>query len=466
MRVRKYNRGGEIDSLLNYIKNTNKPVPAQSDATRVAAPAPPVNTTDRDIFEVNRMFERMTALEGEQKESGLPPDMYTGRVQTDLGAAAMTPIGDIADIAGGVTNFAEAKGVAQKALAAGETGAAMALVLAPFNLSQLKRAIGGLRSSGNTVAADYLDAITRSGSSFRDDVQMAQDMGLDVNDVEDVAEELAFLADEIEYRNNMESHPDADNARDLADALESNAIGVEALDIDNIPKKIGSFEANLIENDRVTWRDAQGNSVHLTVDPSYNPTTKRDQNVYSIDAFGFRGENAPSPSRVFVEAITNVPVGSTMYSSSMSVDSYPLFLKFLSGRRGRTPKAVVDTDFPINYSSLNNLGGKAQSDRLEAGGKDSFFGLTKDQIDRISEPSGSKEDFVDIKAAVDKKLSEAGLPESKIHKQERTYSPDYYELHVPYPHITRTAEGFKYGGFLRIKKKKDKNKKFNIKRFK
>lgn len=469
MRVRKYNKGGEIDSLLNYIKNTNKPVPAQSDATRVAAPAPPVNTTDRDVFEVNRMFERMTALEGEQKKSGLPPDMYTGRVQTDLGAAAMTPIGDIADIAGGVTNFAEAKGVAQKALAAGEIGAAMALVLAPVNLDMLKQATKGLRREGKELTANYLETIADRGGNVFEDVRTADEMGLGADDVQDVIDELGFLADDIEYRNNLSDHPDSDNVRDLIDRFETKLYGptetVNMQDL-NLKQEIGSYKAVVNRDDFVKWADDKGNVVSLGLEESFNPATKRTENVFSIDAIAYMGGDTSSPSRVFVEAINAVPVGSTVFSSSMSADSYPIFLKFLSGRRGRTPKAEVNTEFPIVYGSLNSLGGKAQQGKLTSGGVDSFFGLTDKEISMIGNETRDKDSLLKIKEAVDKKLKEAGLPESKI--SERAYSgvENWYSLQVPYPHVTRTAEGFKYGGFLRIKKKKDKNKKFNIKRFK
>mgnify|MGYP006999510819 CR=1 FL=1 len=147
---------------------------------------------------------------------------------------------------------------------------------------------------------------------------------------------------------------------------------------------------------------------------------------------------------------------STVFSSSMSADSYPIFLKFLSGRRGRTPKAEVNTEFPIVYGSLNSLGGKAQQGKLTSGGVDSFFGLTDKEISMIGNETRDKDSLLKIKEAVDKKLKEAGLPESKI--SERAYSgvENWYSLQVPYPHVTRTAEGFKYGGFLRIKKKKDK----------
>lgn len=480
---KKYAKGGEIDSLLSYLQSKNKPTGLVKPQESYAQPAVAESTRTQQAFLPdleNERFKQVLAdryLQSRQGEVAAPPTpetnkMYSGQAETALGATLMTPIGDVADIASGIKSFAEAEGFAQKALAAGETGVAMALMLAPINLTQIKSIARDFRGQGGTKVADYLDEISESGTDIMRDADLAEEMGLDADDIEAVTDALRGME-----RTNFSY--DSSQITDLTEELDRRLYGDEmedfaddifgsttiskpeppksTFDPNSIKDKIGSFTATRKDADGVTWRDNEGNRVVLSVDKETNPVTKKVEEVYSIDAFGFQSENSGSPSRVFTEALLAVPVGSSFYSSSMSADSYPLFLKFLSGRKGRAPKARVNEDFPITYSSLNSLGGKAQAGRLSSGGLDSYFGLTKDQIDRLAFSESKRSDLEPVKEAIDKKLAEAGLPESRIEEYTSSLSGStYYQITVPYPVIKRVEEGFKYGGIMRpLKRQKN-----------
>lgn len=467
---KKYAKGGEIDNLLSYLQSKNKPTGLVKPQEYYAQPAVAESTRTQQAFLPdleNERFKQVLAdryLQSRQNEVTAAPTpetnkMYSGQAETALGATLMTPIGDVADIASGIKSFAEAEGFAQKALAAGETGAAMALMLAPVNLTQLKGVIKSLRKGNypeDLRAADYLEAISESGSDFKADADLAESMGLGVEEVNSAIDALRSVSDDIFARNNYDPrHPDYDNIEDLVNTLEDRLYDTElgssrTFNPDNLKEEIGSFKMHEKTADSVTWKDYKGNSVVLTSDVTPNPKTGETEEIYSIDAFGFSGTDAGSPARVFTEALLAVPVGSNFYSSSMSADSYPLFLKFLSGRKGRAPKAEVNTDYDIQYSPLNSLGGKAQGEKLAAGGLDSYFGLSKDQLDKMTSYGiKNRDELVPIKEALDKRLAEAGLPEAEIKEYTSSFLQEtVYMINVPYPVIKRTEEGFKYGGIM------------------
>lgn len=465
-----------MNDLLSYLQSKNKPTGSLvNQGESYAQPAVAESTRTQQAFLPdldNERFKQVLAdryLQSKQKEATAAPTpetnkMYSGQAETALGATLMTPIGDVADIASGIKSFAEAEGLAQKALAVGETGAAMALMLAPVNLTQLKGVIKNLRKGNypeDLRAADYLEAISESGSDFKADADLAESMGLGVEEVNSAIDALRSVSDDIFARNNYDPrHPDYENIEDLVTTLEDRLYDTElgsnrTFNPDNLKEEIGSFKMHEKTSDSVTWKDYKGNSVVLTSDVTPNPKTGETEEIYSIDAFGFNGPDAGSPARVFTEALLAVPVGSNFYSSSMSADSYPLFLKFLSGRKGRAPKAEVNTDYDIQYSPLNSLGGQAQGERLAAGGLDSYFGLSKDQLDKMTSYGiKNRDDLVPIKEALDKRLAEAGLPEAQIKEYTSSFLQEtIYMINVPYPVIKRTEEGFKYGGIMRPMKR-------------
>lgn len=477
MRVKKYNKGGDINALLSRLNRTGRGVekygytPPQ-ESTRVNMPQGPIGMEVTPEQARREGQQALMQLEDRQKDP--MAGMYSGAIQPITTFEDFTPIGDVKDIAEGVRMMGE-EGMVNKLLGAGQTGAALALTLAPINLTQLKGAISKLRGSNvpnKDKVADYLEAVSESGRGFSSDADLAEEMGLDADDVGAAIDVLGMAGNDIMDASGMGA---ADEIFDLADELEmriegggswmdedtpifdgsSNPSTVErTFDPTKMKEQIGSYKKERAYDNTVVYRDDKGGSVTIGVDDTFNPAKGVDEEVYTIDAFMKGGSKSDAnQARVFVDAISSVPVGSTFFSSSMSTDSYPLMLKFIQGRKGRAPKAEVNTDFPIVYSSLNDFGVIAQSNYVKQNGVDPFWGMTAKELEDVGNTVMDRQYAEQLKAKVDKVLADAGLPPAKIGSHTYRGGEIDYVVQVPYPYIKRTEEGFRSGGVIRIKKK-------------
>jgi hypothetical protein len=485
MRVKKYNKGGDINALLSRLNRTGRGVekygytPPQ-ESTRVNMPQGPIGMEVTP--EQARREGQQVLMQLEDRQKDPMANMYSGAIQPITTFEDFTPIGDVKDIAEGVRMMGE-EGMVNKLLGAGQTGAALALTLAPINLTQLKGAISKLRGSNvpnKDKVADYLEAISESGRGFSSDADLAEEMGLDVDDVYAVTDVLGDVGDEIASRGGLSG--DSDEIFNLADELEmrleggsndpdmpifdgsSNPSMVErSFDPTSMKEQIGSYKKSGVFDNTVIYKDDKGGSVTIMVEDTFNPAKGVDEEVYSIDAFmKGGGKSDANQARVFVDAISTVPVGSTFFSGSMSTDSYPLMLKFLQGRKGRAPKAEVNLDYPVVYSTLNDFGVIAESNYVRQNGVDPFWGMTAKELEDIGGTVTEKEYADQLKAKVDKVLAEAGLPPAKIKSYTYRDGQWDYVVEVPYPHIKRTEQGFQKGGVMRIKKKQ--SNRFKIKK--
>lgn len=477
MRVKKYNKGGDINALLSRLNRTGRGVekygytPPQ-ESTRVNMPQGPIGMEVTP--EQARREGQQVLMQLEDRQKDPMANMYSGAIQPITTFEDFTPIGDVKDIAEGVRMMGE-EGMVNKLLGAGQTGAALALTLAPINLTQLKGAISKLRGSNvpnKDKVADYLEAVSESGRGFSSDADLAEEMGLDADDVGAAIDVLGMAGNDIMDASGMGA---ADEIFDLADELEmriegggswmdedtpifsgaSNPSMVErSFDPASMKEQIGSYKKERVYDNTVVYKDDKGGSVTIGVDDTYNPAKGVDEEVYTIDAFmKGEGKSDANQARVFVDAISSVPVGSTFYSSSMSTDSYPLMLKFIQGRKGRAPKAEVNADFPMTYSSLNDFGVIAQSNYVKENGVDPFWGMTAQELEDVGNTFTNKEYADRVKTKVDKVLADAGLPPAKISSHTYRGGEIDYIIQVPYPHIKRTEEGFRGGGVIRIKKR-------------
>jgi len=484
MRVKKYNKGGDINALLSRLNRTGRGVerygytPPQ-ESTRVSMPQGPIGMEVTP--EQARREGQQVLMQLEDRQKDPMANMYSGAIQPITTFEDFTPIGDVKDIAEGVRMMGE-EGMVNKLLGAGQTGAALALTLAPINLTQLKGAISKLRGSdvpNKDKVADYLEAVSESGRGFYSDADLAEEMGLDADDVGAAIDVLGMAGNDIMDASGMGA---ADEIFDLADELElrleggssdpdmpifdgsSNPSTVErTFDPTKMKASIGSYNKEKVYDNTVVYRDDKGGSVTIGVDDTYNPAKGVDEEVYTIDAFmKGNGKSDANQARVFVDAISSVPVGSTFFSSSMSTDSYPLMLKFIQGRKGNPPKAEINTDFPLIYSPLNDFGVIAESNYVRQNGVDPFWGMTAKELEDIGNTTTNKEYADQLKAKVDKVLADAGLPPAKINSYTYRSGEIDYSIEVPYPHIKRTEQGFQRGGVMRIKKKQ--SNRFKIKK--
>ena len=490
MRVKKYNKGGDINALLSRLNRTGRGVerygytPPQ-ESTRVSMPQGPIGMEVTP--EQARREGQQVLMQLEDRQKDPMANMYSGAIQPITTFEDFTPIGDVKDIAEGVRMMGE-EGMVNKLLGAGQTGAALALTLAPINLTQLKAAVDRIRSTPDRLmpnkhkVADYLEAVSESGRGFMADADLAEQMGLNVDDVYAVTDELEKLGDEITSRGGLGS--DSDEIFNLADELDMRAEGgggwidedtpifdgssnpstVErTFDPTKMKASIGSYNKEKVYDNTVVYRDDKGGSVTIGVDDTYNPAKGVNEEVYTIDAFmKGNGKSDANQARVFVDAISSVPVGSTFFSSSMSTDSYPLMLKFIQGRKGRAPKAEINEDFPLIYSPLNDFGVIAESNYVRQNGVDPFWGMTAQELEDVGNTFTNKEYVDRIKAKVDKVLADAGLPPAKIKSYTYRSGEIDYSIEVPYPHIKTTEQGFQRGGVMRIKKKQ--TNRFKIKK--